>query len=121
MARRHDSVWANILIPLWQRPALKLSRSSARLKTEKIHAKKIELEKPATPPNVITPNGDGKNDTFNVGAKLETIEIYNRWGQAILKTNAYQNDWGKDIPVGTYYYYLKTIGGAECKGWVEIL
>jgi gliding motility-associated-like protein len=83
--------------------------------------KAIELEKPATPPNVITPNGDGKNDTFNVGAKLEMLEIYNRWGQAMLKTNAYQNDWGKDIPVGTYYYYLKTIGGAECKGWVEVL
>ena len=84
-------------------------------------SKKIELEKPATPPNVITPNGDGKNDTFNVGAKLEIIEIYNRWGQAMLKTNTYQNDWGKDIPVGTYYYYLKTVGGAECKGWVEVL
>ena len=84
-------------------------------------AKKIELEKPATPPNVITPNGDGKNDTFNVGTRLEILEIYNRWGQAMLKTNAYQNDWGKDIPVGTYYYYLKTIGGAECKGWVEVL
>ncbi|MDZ7898247.1 MAG: gliding motility-associated C-terminal domain-containing protein [Arcicella sp.] len=82
---------------------------------------KIELEKPATPPNVITPNGDGKNDVFNVGAKLEVLEIYNRWGQGMLKTNNYQNDWGKDIPVGTYYYYLKTIGGAECKGWVEVL
>ena len=84
-------------------------------------SKKVELEKPATPPNVITPNGDGKNDTFNVGTKLEILEIYNRWGQGMLKTNAYQNDWGKDIPVGTYYYYLKTVGGAECKGWVEIL
>jgi gliding motility-associated-like protein len=82
---------------------------------------RVELEKPATPPNVITPNGDGKNDTFNVGAKLEVLEIYNRWGQAMLKTNTYQNDWGKDIPVGTYYYYLKTTGGAECKGWIEVL
>ena len=84
-------------------------------------SKKIELEKPATPPNVITPNGDGKNDTFNVGVKLEILEIFNRWGQPMLKTNAYQNDWGKDIPIGTYYYYLKTVGGAECKGWVEVL
>ena len=81
----------------------------------------LEIEPPLIPANVVTPNGDGKNDFFVVGVKLESIEIQNRWGQAMLKTNEYKNDWGKDVPVGTYYYLLKTIGGTECKGWIEVI
>ncbi len=84
-------------------------------------SKTLELEKPATPPNVVTPNGDGKNDFFVVGTKLQSLEIQNRWGQAMLKTTEYKNDWGKDIPSGTYYYFLKTLQGAECKGWIEVI
>jgi PKD repeat protein len=86
-----------------------------------IESKQVEVENPATPPNVITPNGDGKNDFFVIGVKLQSLEIQNRWGQAMLKTVDYKNDWGKDIPVGTYYYFLKTLKGAECKGWVEVI
>ena len=86
-----------------------------------IDSQKVEVENPATPPNVISPNGDGKNDFFVVGAKLQLLEISNRWGQSMLKTTDYKNDWGKDIPVGTYYYFLKTEKGAECKGWIEVL
>ena len=56
-----------------------------------------------------------------VGVKLQSLEIQNRWGQSVLKTLDYKNDWGKDIPVGTYYYFLKTLKGAECKGWVEVI
>ena len=86
-----------------------------------IESKQVEVENPATPPNVITPNGDGKNDFFVVGVKLQSLEIQNRWGQSMLKTIDYKNDWGKDIPVGTYYYFLKTLKGAECKGWIEVI
>ena len=86
-----------------------------------VESKQVEVENPATPPNVITPNGDGKNDFFVVGVKLQSLEIQNRWGQSMLKTIDYKNDWGKDIPVGTYYYFLKTLKGAECKGWVEVI
>ena len=86
-----------------------------------IESKQVEVENPATPPNVITPNGDGKNDFFIVGVKLQSLEIQNRWGQYMLKTIDYKNDWGKDIPAGTYYYFLKTLKGAECKGWIEVI
>ena len=84
-------------------------------------SKTIEVEPPLLPANVITPNGDGKNDTFVIGVKLQSIEIQNRWGQAMLKSTDYKNDWGKDIIPGTYYYLLKTIAGAECKGWIEVI
>lgn len=86
-----------------------------------VETQQLEIENPATPPNVITPNGDGKNDFFVVGVKLQSLEIQNRWGQSMLKTIDYKNDWGKDIPVGTYYYFLKTLKGAECKGWIEVI
>jgi len=86
-----------------------------------IESKQVEVENPVTPPNVITPNGDGKNDFFVVGPKIQSLEIQNRLGQLMLKTIDYKNDWGKDIPVGTYYYFLKTLKGAECKGWIEII
>ena len=86
-----------------------------------VESKIIEVAPPLIPANVITPNGDGKNETFVISVKLESIEIQNRWGQAMLKTNDYKNDWGKDVPTGTYYYLLKTIGGSECKGWIEVI
>jgi hypothetical protein len=86
-----------------------------------IDSKQVEVENPVNPPNVVTPNGDGKNDFFVVGTKLQNLEIQNRWGQAMLKTVEYKNDWGKDILSGTYYYFLKTLQGAECKGWIEVI
>ncbi len=63
-----------------------------------------------TPINVFTPNGDGHNDLFTIydGNSYEyTLEIYNRWGKLIWKTNNPQNHWdGSEVNDGTYYYHL---------------
>ncbi|GAB3516950.1 DUF7948 domain-containing protein [Emticicia fontis] len=72
-------------------------------------------------PNVITPNNDGKNDHFITGFKDVTIDIYNRYGKLIYESKDYQNDWGKDIPSGTYYYIFSTASGTSCKGWVTVI
>ncbi|RYU94469.1 gliding motility-associated C-terminal domain-containing protein [Emticicia agri] len=72
-------------------------------------------------PNVITPNNDGKNDNFVTGFKDVTIDIYNRYGKLIYASKDYQNDWGKDIPSGTYYYIFSTPSGSNCKGWVTVI
>jgi gliding motility-associated-like protein len=60
-------------------------------------------------PNVITPNGDGKNDDFVI-AGLETgtkLTIYNRWGAVVYASNNYNNDWdGKNVADGVYFYVL---------------
>jgi gliding motility-associated-like protein len=72
-------------------------------------------------PNVITPNNDGKNDQFVTGFKDVTIDIYNRYGKLIYESKDYQNDWGKDIPSGTYYYIFTTPAGSTCKGWVTVI
>jgi gliding motility-associated-like protein len=59
-------------------------------------------------PNVITPNGDGSNDIFEiVGIEYvsNTVRIFNRWGQEVYSANNYRNQWnGGDLPDGTYYY-----------------
>ncbi len=72
-------------------------------------------------PNVITPNNDGKNDNFVTGFKDVTIDIYNRYGKLIYESKSYQNDWGKDVPSGTYYYIFTMPSGSTCKGWVTVI
>ncbi|KAA6433992.1 PKD domain-containing protein [Dyadobacter flavalbus] len=71
--------------------------------------------------NVITPNGDGKNDFFIVPVPASSLEVFNRWGKSVFKAADYKNDWGKGIANGTYFYIVDTPQGNHCKGWVEVL
>ena len=78
-------------------------------------------------PNAFTPNGDGKNDTFgpigflnDINVKNYTLNIYNKWGQIIFKSNSYAINWdgkinGTDAPTGVYAYrvVLNTPQGNE--------
>ena len=84
-------------------------------------SKKISAEPAFTLSNVITPNGDGKNDFFIVPVASSSLEVFNRWGKSIFKTTDYKNDWGKGIANGTYLYVVDTPQGNHCKGWVEVL
>jgi gliding motility-associated-like protein len=82
------------------------------------HFKKEETPKDTTTlimPNVFTPNGDGFNDYFkpNIITKFtsSSLEIYNRWGKLIFKTNDLQAGWdgkvkGKMSSDGVYYWIL---------------
>jgi gliding motility-associated-like protein len=63
-------------------------------------------------PNIITPNGDGFNDVFNIKNidKLEwsRIIIYNRWGKKVFEQENYKNDWdGGNMSDGVYFYVLE--------------
>jgi gliding motility-associated-like protein len=64
---------------------------------------------PFSVPNIMTPNGDGKNDNFVING-LESgtkLTIYNRWGDVVYTTNNYNNDWdGRNIAEGVYFYVL---------------
>ncbi len=85
-------------------------------------SKKIFIPAPPVfPPNAITPNGDGINDTFEIAEPNSKIKIWNRWGKLIFKSDDYKNDWGKDIASGTYYYFLESPSGVNCNGWVQVL
>ena len=74
-------------------------------------------------PNVITPNGDGRNDRFVVKGLTRgpwALALYNRWGREVYATVAYGHDWGADAPAGMYYYLLWQ-GETRYKGNVEVL
>lgn len=81
----------------------------------------VEVENLSRVPNVITANNDGKNDLFTIGLPDAKLQIVNRWGRLIYESARYQNDWGRDVPYGIYYFVLTTPGGVECKGWLQVL
>lgn len=68
---------------------------------------------------VITPNGDNRNDEFVITCIQDErymnnrLEIYNRWGQRVYTTTNYQNDWmgftqgGTPLPEDVYFYVLE--------------
>jgi gliding motility-associated-like protein len=62
--------------------------------------------------NVITPNGDGKNDKWIV-ENLElypntTVQIFDKLGDKVFESTNYQNNWeGDALPSGMYYYLVK--------------
>lgn len=82
-------------------------------------------------PNVITPNGDGKNDVLWIdGLELYTesnLSIFNRWGNEVYKSNGtYKNDWnGNGLNEGTYYYLLKIKAkdgsNRSTTGWITLI
>ncbi|GAB3193910.1 gliding motility-associated-like protein [Pontibacter aydingkolensis] len=76
-------------------------------------------------PNIFTPNGDQKNDTFNIadytGDIPYQIKIFNRLGNQIAFIEDGRKGWdGSGSPSGTYYYMV-IIDGVEVKGWVELV
>ncbi len=74
-------------------------------------------------PNVITPNGDGKNDFFVIKSHASFhIKIFNRLGMLIYQQQYYDNTWdASGLNEGTYYYELLSTDETEsCTGWVQV-
>jgi len=81
---------------------------------------------------IITPNGDGMNDTLiieGIGTNSENVlHIYNRWGVEVYRKVSYDNSFSgissgrssvraqSELPVGTYYYVLKLEGQKDIAG-----
>jgi gliding motility-associated-like protein len=60
-------------------------------------------------PNVITPNGDGYNETFVISGieqcDKSRLIIRNKSGKIVFQTLQYENNWGADgLEAGIYYY-----------------
>ncbi|MBO0357018.1 gliding motility-associated C-terminal domain-containing protein [Hymenobacter sp. BT186] len=74
-------------------------------------------------PNIITPNGDSKNDTFVQRWSCEppALRIFSRWGSLLYSTAAYHNDWNAaGLADGVYYYELRGADNRRAKGWLEV-
>lgn len=65
-------------------------------------------------PNIVTANGDGKNDNFRVeSVALSSLNviIFNRWGQQVGEITSPEGTWNcKSYSNGTYYYILNAEG-----------
>jgi gliding motility-associated-like protein len=101
-----------------------VATSNCRTLTATKEVKLVE-RKPLFIPNVITPNGDNYNDFFMINDWLlgARVEIYNRWGKQVYKSENYQNEWQAEyLPNGIYFYQLKHSCLAKgVKGWISVL
>nr|MDQ3396111.1 gliding motility-associated C-terminal domain-containing protein [Bacteroidota bacterium] len=87
----------------------------------------LSYDHPLFIPNVITPNGDGINDSFIIDKislfPENEIAIINRLGKKVYQEKNYRNQWdAQDLPTGVYYYYLITQRNKkEYKGYIHVL
>ncbi|QNR85372.1 gliding motility-associated C-terminal domain-containing protein [Pedobacter riviphilus] len=81
-------------------------------------------------PNVFTPNGDGKNETFFIDRldlySENQLTIINRWGSTVYEKKGYLNDWtANGLVDGTYFYVIKVKTASaqwqEFKGYVTVM
>ena len=83
---------------------------------------KVEVPSRVAIPNVFTPNNDGVNDFFTLQladnlSELRVV-IYDRWGHLVYELISDgrniswdgKNQYGKEVPEGTYFYTLKATG-----------
>jgi gliding motility-associated-like protein len=84
------------------------------------------------PYNVLTPNNNGKNDTWIIenieSYPANKISILDEWGVVVFEKENYVNDWegknekGEILPDGTYYYVLSFNDNAKIyKGFVALV
>jgi gliding motility-associated-like protein len=78
-------------------------------------------------PNVITPNGDSKNEKFVVKELFDrtSLLIFDRFGKNIYQTSDYHNEWpDSNLSAGTYYWTIirqRNICTETAKGWVQVM
>ena len=84
--------------------------------------------------SILTPDGDGVNDFFNIDNiglyANNSVEIINRWGAVVYKTENYNNtsnvfagiantgtslNKGNILPAGVYFYVIKYVDEGESK------
>ena len=95
----------------------------------------IDCQRAIDIPNVITPNDDGLNDTWQIknihDYKNASLFIYNRWGNIVWQSRGYRNPWdgtndrnGQQLPDGTYFYILDVMSDSNesrYSGYVQIV
>ena len=95
----------------------------------------VEIVDVLSLPNYFTPNGDGKNDTWNIdasGMNDVSVTIFDRWGREVFSSTNNKVAWdgktssGANLSEGTYYYVFTATSpvtgkGVAQKGFIELL
>jgi len=80
-------------------------------------------------PSLITPNGDGKNDVFEIEDLAfygsHSLQIFDRWGKKMMETSAYKNDWGWQVGKHAMaeegiYFYILAVDNKNLSGWLMV-
>lgn len=81
-------------------------------------------------PNVVTPNGDGRNDGLVVDEPgAWTLDVYSRWGRRVwssgpgtYRSGAWPAAAEPALAAGLYYYHLtRPADGRRLRGWVQLV
>lgn len=79
-------------------------------------------------PNVLTPNGDGRNDMFKIvtNTQYPSYEIFNRYGESIYLDEDNSGWNGQNLPSGVYFYLASVTAICESKkvsykGWIQLV
>lgn len=75
-------------------------------------------------PNLFTPNGDNKNDCFEIKGLYPgwKVDVYNPWNSCVFKADSYNNQFCADgLTTSVYYYLVCAPYGECCKSWVHII
>jgi gliding motility-associated-like protein len=74
-------------------------------------------------PNLLTPNGDGKNDIWVIPYLKDfyedcNVRVYNKWGGKVFESDGYTKAWDckyKDevLPAGAYFYTIDLGNGTD--------
>lgn len=89
----------------------------------------VVIDNPVPPFNTFTPNGDGKNDYFTLGAiaednckrQFKKFEVMNRWGNSVFQTTERDFKWtGENANAGDYFYAL-TFSDQVYKGIIHLV
>ena len=79
--------------------------------------------------NIVTPNNDGKNDTFLIPAfgsenclgNFRQVTVVNRWGEVLYKNSNRDFQWAPgDASVGTYFFKVE-FEKQKFQGWISVI
>lgn len=87
----------------------------------------LTFDHPIFIPNVITPNGDGINEYFEISMielyPENELIIFNRHGKIVYQEKDYRNKWNAPgLSAGSYFYHFITRQNKKSfRGWVQVL
>jgi hypothetical protein len=120
----HQFPFLNIKDPISYNVTLTVSREDPGCSADTIIP--ININNPLFIPNLITADGDGKNDSLQVlgiVAECWKLSVYNRWESLVYSNENYKNNFtGEGLQSGIYYFHLENHRKDRgFKGWLHII